>query len=208
MSAAAGRDGGGGPGGHDGRDGPRALGPGGEHAAAVAVLRAWSAPTPRQEELRRAYLEHLAAHADGVWRGGPPEHLTASCVVLDERVRHVLLTLHRKGGFWVQPGGHCEPGDGSPAGTALREAREECGIADLRLEPEPAQLDRHDLTAAFGRCRRHLDVTYVATCPRDAAPAVSTESLDVAWWPLDALPAGIVPDLPDRLAELAAARRG
>lgn len=178
-----------------------------EHAAAVTMLRGWAAPTRRQERLRLAYLEHLARHPDGLRRDGPPEHLTASCVVLDDEVRHVLLTLHRKGGFWVQPGGHCEPGDGSPAGTALREAREECGIADLCVEPGPAELDRHDLAAAFGRCRRHLDVTFVATCPRDATPTVSTESLDVAWWPLEALPAGIVPDLPDRLAHLAASRR-
>lgn len=200
MSPAASRDGG-------DRDGGDQDGGDREHAGAVAVLRGWSAPTPRQAVLRREYLEHLAAHPDGVRRDGPPEHLTASCVVLDEHARAVLLTLHRKGRFWVQPGGHCEPGDGSPAGTALREAREECGVADLRMEPQPAELDRHDLAAAFGRCRRHLDVTFVARCPRSVRPVVSAESLAVAWWPLDGLPDAIVPDLPDRLVRLAAARR-
>ena len=39
-----------------------------------------------------------------------PAHLTASAMVLDHAGERVLLTLHRKGGFWGQLGGHCEPG--------------------------------------------------------------------------------------------------
>ncbi|MBW8810801.1 MAG: NUDIX domain-containing protein, partial [Lysobacter sp.] len=38
-------------------------------------------------------------------------------------------TLHRKGGFWVQCGGHLEPDDATLSAAALREATEESGIA-------------------------------------------------------------------------------
>ena len=34
----------------------------------------------------------------------------------------------------------------------------------------------------------HLDVRFVAVAPAGAEPAVSAESLDVRWWPADALP--------------------
>jgi 8-oxo-dGTP pyrophosphatase MutT (NUDIX family) len=171
------------------------------------VLAGWAPPTPAQAELRDGYLAHLRAHPDGIWRGGPPAHVTASCFVLDPSGRRALLTLHRKGGFWVQFGGHLEPADASLAGAALREGREESGVADLRLVDipglSPVDLDRHALSSRFGRCREHLDVAFVAIAPADAVPVVSDESDEVAWWPVDALPSSAVADLPARLARVA-----
>jgi 8-oxo-dGTP pyrophosphatase MutT (NUDIX family) len=179
------------------------------HADAVRVLTGWAAPDGGQERLRSAYLEHLARHDDGVFVGCVPAHLTASAMVLDHTGDRVLLTLHRKGGFWSQLGGHCEPGDASLADAALREAREESGIADLRLvgapaEVAPVELDRHRLSAAFGRCGEHLDVRYAAVAPEGAAAVISDESDDLAWFPVGALPAGAVEDL-GRLARRAQA---
>jgi 8-oxo-dGTP pyrophosphatase MutT (NUDIX family) len=173
------------------------------HADAVATLTAWSAPSPAQDALRRGYLDHLAAHPDAMWRDGPPGHLTGSCLVLDEAGERVLLTFHRKGRFWVQFGGHCEPGDATLADVALREGREESGLEGIVLLPDPVDLDRHVLSSAFGRCREHLDVMYLAMAPGAAVPVVGPESDDVAWWPLDGLPSDIVPDLPIRLARAA-----
>ena len=174
---------------------------------AVAVLSDFTSPDAEQQQLRADYLAHLAQHPDGIWRSGPPAHLTASCFVLDPDASKVLLTLHRKGGFWVQFGGHLEPTDATLAGAALREATEESGLASLVLLPAPVGLHRHRLSAAFGRCREHLDVTYAAIAPLGAVPAVSAESQDVAWWPVGALPATAVPDLAGRLAQVRAVVR-
>jgi 8-oxo-dGTP pyrophosphatase MutT (NUDIX family) len=179
------------------------------HADAVRALTDWAAPDEEQERLRSEYLEHLARHGDGVFVGCVPAHLTASAMVLDHTGERVLLTLHRKGGFWGQLGGHCEPGDRSIADAALREAREESGIADLRLVGAtdtvlPVDLDRHQLSAAFGRCGEHLDVRYAAVAPAGAEPVISDESDDLAWFPVEALPTGAVEDL-GRLVERARA---
>jgi 8-oxo-dGTP pyrophosphatase MutT (NUDIX family) len=120
-----------------------------------------------------------------------PAHLTASALVLDATASRVLLTLHRKGGFWAQFGGHCEPSDTTLANAALREAREESGIEELRLVGDaPVDLNRHALSAAFGTCGEHLDVRYAAVAPAGARPVASDESTDVAWFPADALPDG------------------
>lgn len=160
------------------------------HTDAVAVLSHWPAPDAGQERLRRDYLDHLAAHPDGVAKAGPPAHLTASCVVVDADHERVMLTLHRRAREWFQFGGHLEAGDASVWAAARREAREESGLGSLEPLHQPVQLDRHVLVGDFGRCREHLDVRYVAVAPEGARGLVSEESLDVAWWPIDALPTG------------------
>lgn len=153
------------------------------HADAARVLKEWTAPnaSPDQERLRLAYLDHLAAHPDGMWKPCREGHLTASALVVDPPRERVLLTLHKKVRLWLQTGGHCEPGDATLADAALREATEESGITGLTLLPGgPAGLDRH-LTA----CAWHLDVQYVAVSPPDAVEVISDESLDLRWFGYD-----------------------
>lgn len=172
------------------------------HADARAYLLTWPAPSTGQERLRQQLLAHLEAHPDALWRDGPAAHLTVSALVLDRDGERVLLTLHRKARAWFQLGGHCEPQDTGVHAAATREAREESGIEDLVLHPTLVDLDRHALAGSFGRCREHLDLRFVAVAPEGALPIVSVESLDLRWWPVDALPDGCGADLP-RLIESA-----
>jgi 8-oxo-dGTP pyrophosphatase MutT (NUDIX family) len=170
----------------------------GLHTDAVQVLATYRPDDDDQARLRASYVAFLQAHPDGMTRECVPAHLTASALVLDATASQVLLTLHRKGGFWAQFGGHCEPADATLAHAALREAREESGIEDLRLVGQgpvgqgPVDLDRHALSSAFGTCGEHLDVRYAVVAPAGAQPVVSDESSDVAWFPVDALPEGCV----------------
>ncbi|MBW8486305.1 NUDIX hydrolase [Actinomadura parmotrematis] len=161
--------------------------PGVLHADAVGLLEAWPAPDPGQDVLRGEFLAHLAAHADGMWRECVPGHITASTAVLSDDGARVLLTLHRKLRMWLQLGGHCEPGDVTLAAAALREATEESGVPGLRLDPVPVALDRHRVPCHPGGSW-HLDVQFAARAPAGAEPAISDESDDLRWFPVDALP--------------------
>jgi 8-oxo-dGTP pyrophosphatase MutT (NUDIX family) len=159
------------------------------HADALALLEAWAPPSPEQQQLRKEYVDHLRAHPDGLLRSCRPDHLTASTLVLSADGGSVLLTLHAKAGRWFQLGGHTDAGDPTLAAAAQREAVEESGIAGLHVDPQPIHLDRHDVPFCGGRPgTRHLDVRFLAVAPDDARHAVSDESLDVRWWPVDRLP--------------------
>jgi 8-oxo-dGTP pyrophosphatase MutT (NUDIX family) len=159
------------------------------HADALATLTAWRPADEGQERLRGRYVAHLRDHPDGLDRACVPAHVTAGALVLSADHGSALLTLHAKARRWFQLGGHCEPGDTTLAGAALREAVEESGVAGLVLDPEPLHLDAH----VVGFCGQHvevthLDVRYLAVAPEGAGHVVSEESLDVAWWPVHDLP--------------------
>ncbi|GAA1070344.1 NUDIX hydrolase [Nocardiopsis composta] len=155
--------------------------------AARAELSSWSAPDAGQERLRRAYLEHLGAHPDALHRSCTAGHITASAAVLDPSGTKGVLTLHGRIGLWLQTGGHCEDGDATLLGAALREAEEESGVTGLRPVPGPVRLDRHRVPCAGGTW--HLDVQYAVIAPDGAALSIDPdESADLGWFPVDDLP--------------------
>ncbi|SKC65941.1 NUDIX hydrolase [Krasilnikoviella flava] len=171
-------------------------------ADARDVLLGFPAASDGQHALRDRYVAHLDARPDGVLRTCRPDHLTASTVVLSADASRVLLTLHAKAGRWFQLGGHAEPGDGTLLAAARREVVEESGL-DVALDPVPVHLDEHAVPfCGSDGVAHHLDVRFVAVAPDGARHAVSDESLDVRWWPVDDLPN---PDLAPMVA-LAVAR--
>ncbi|NUK03485.1 NUDIX hydrolase [Streptomyces lunaelactis] len=161
---------------------------------AVLVLKTYE----QQLELRQLYLDHLAAHPDGMWKACEAGHVTASALVIDPERGRALLTLHKKLGMWLQMGGHCERGDATLAAAALREATEESGIHGLTLLPGgPVRLDRHAIPAP---CHWHLDVQYAALAPPGSVEEISEESLDLRWFAYDEV-AGVADDSVVRLLE-------
>ncbi|GAA2609699.1 NUDIX hydrolase [Dactylosporangium fulvum] len=157
------------------------------HDDALAVLTSWTAPTAEAEATRQRFLGFVRSDATTMWREHAGGHVTASALVVDAAAERVLLCLHGRIKRWVQLGGHCEPGDLSVAGAALREATEESGITGLRISEAPIGLDVHHVQCSGGPSL-HYDVRYAAIAPPGAVESVSAESTALAWFTPDALP--------------------
>ncbi|WP_445169183.1 NUDIX hydrolase [Mycolicibacterium sp. Dal123E01] len=159
--------------------------------SAIELLTEWDAPDVGQDSVRHAVVAFLNAREDACERACVPGHITASALVVSDSGDQVLLTLHPRLGRWVQLGGHCESADTDIVAAAMREATEESGIDGLRIDAALGAIHVHALTCSLGLPTRHLDLQFIARAPEDAVIAISDESLDLRWWPVDALPDGI-----------------
>jgi len=130
-----------------------------------------------------AAFDALAAPLD---QESDPIHVTGSGIVVGPR--GVVLLEHKRLGIWLQPGGHIDPGE-TPWGAALRESREETGLAvsfagpvDGDGVPELIHVDVHE----GGRGHTHLDLRYLID-GGDADPdPPEGESQQIDWFTWDA----------------------
>jgi 8-oxo-dGTP pyrophosphatase MutT (NUDIX family) len=145
------------------------------------ALQALLATHEPADEKEAADLERMRAWAatleEPFSRAQPEAHFTASAVVTDEAVERTLLVHHRKSGSWFQPGGHFEPEDASAAEAAMREAREETGLAVRLGRPEPLDVDIHWVPWDE---HFHLDVRYHVLASGRLAP--DTAEVHAAEW--------------------------
>jgi 8-oxo-dGTP pyrophosphatase MutT (NUDIX family) len=122
-------------------------------------------------------------------------HITASCWIVNalprgERQRgQALLTWHNRLNRWLQMGGHLESGDASLLDAALREAREESGLANVRpLAAAIFDLDVHLIPERKNEpAHFHYDVRFLLEADPAEPLVVSAESRDVAWVPLSGI---------------------
>ena len=171
--------------------------------ALLAELRAYRAADATEEKHQRAIVAHLV-HAKAPLNRAKfkPGHVTASLFIVDPASRKLLLHHHRRLDRWLQMGGHLDAKE-MPAAAALREGREESGLADLvLLVPGIFDLDVH-LIPAHGDdpAHFHYDIRYVAATRTPKAIAVSAESKELAWFALDAAEKAMAEEASTRAVE-------
>ena len=165
--------------------------------AASALLAEISAYAPSGDEERQsqAAILDLLRRAEDPFTREKTDHITGSAIVARPDGSAFLMVFHRRLQRWLQPGGHVEPEDPSVRETALREAREETGLAALSIANggRIIDLDVHPIPATPKRpAHVHHDLRYLATTPAVSASAEPLEIEKVAWFSLEeALTAGV-----------------
>ncbi|OQB94312.1 MAG: NUDIX domain protein [Verrucomicrobia bacterium ADurb.Bin122] len=159
-------------------------------AAALSLLRGYLAgPLESGEaEMGREIVRFVETHEDCFLRSCLSGHLTGSAWIVNAARTQTLLTHHRKLDRWLQLGGHAD-GETDLAQVAMREAREESGLTELRLVArEPFDVDRHWIPERGDvPGHRHLDLRFLVEGDPAAACVVSHESKALAWVPLAAV---------------------
>ena len=151
-------------------------------------------PVDQEEENHREQMmQFVLSHASSWWmRTTAAGHVTGSAWILNQAHTHALLLHHQKLNLWVQPGGHLDNTDATPAAGAKREAIEETGIPQLSLASEALfDVDIHAIPARAGKsgleaAHLHYDVRYLIIAA-DHRVTISEESLDAKWMSLEEL---------------------
>jgi len=158
------------------------------------LLGRYVAAWPEEHALAARFAAFAAQHADCLQRSCVPGHITASCWIVAPQRDRVLLTHHKKLGRWLQLGGHVD-GEVAIEQAALREAREESGIAEFVFTPwagdalVPLDLDVHSIPARRDEPQHdHWDVRFLLAVPFAQPLVLSAESNDLRWVTVHELP--------------------
>ncbi|GHF22141.1 NUDIX hydrolase [Amycolatopsis deserti] len=133
-------------------------------------------------------IGELLASAPDPFAREIPLHVTGSAVIVHPPTRRVLLRWHERQQAWLQVGGHGDPGETDPLDIALREGREETGLADLRPWPTADLLHAVIVPVpAKGAepAHEHADLRYVLAAGQPEAARPEKPDAPLKWLSLD-----------------------
>ena len=153
----------------------------------LGLLEDYRRRHPAEADTLARFVDFVRAHERCFERDCWAGHVTGSAWLVNAERDRVLLTHHKKLGRWLQVGGHSD-GVADPLVVAIREAEEESGLAVVPLETGVFDVDIHEIPARKSDpAHYHFDVRFALQTSDGDAFAVSDESHDLAWVPIENL---------------------
>ena len=162
----------------------------------VDDIRAYVPRNPQEEADKAMILDYIRRFpGDILTRDNAIAHLTSSGFVVNADASRVLMAHHNLYRVWAWTGGHAD-GEEDLLSVALREAREETGIAHIR--PLSTAIASVDILPVWGHVKRgkyvcahqHLNVSYLLVADdTDPIAPRPEENTRVGWLPAEELTA-------------------
>tara|TARA_R110002096_G_scaffold16106_50_gene55346 strand:- start:5879 stop:6424 length:546 start_codon:yes stop_codon:yes gene_type:complete len=149
------------------------------------LIQRYDARFPEETETVTRFREFVEENPECFERELEIGHITGAAWLIDAAGEQVLLTHHRKLDIWIQLGGHAD-GDPDTLNVAMREAEEESGLDQIiPIDREIFDLDIHPIPARKNEPGHlHFDVRFALQHQGEGNYAVSDESHDLAWVPI------------------------
>ena len=149
-------------------------------------------PFNEQEEKDKALiLECLEKYDDIFTRDNKLAHMTASCWILDNEKKHVLMCYHNIYNSWSWLGGHAD-GEEDLLSVCVKEAKEESSLKNVEplsydiFSLEVLTVDGHIKKGKYVSSHLHLNVTYLLTADiHDKLHIKADENSGVKWFTFD-----------------------
>ena len=148
----------------------------------IHLLQAYS-PAHSEEKIFQTEMMNFIERQENCFeRFLETGHITASSWLLSKDHTKALLMHHTKLDRWVQLGGHCD-GDPDVMRVAIKEAREESGIGQIRpVSNEIFDIDIHLIPAKDQICAHyHYDVRFLLETTSEELVVSNRESKELRW---------------------------
>lgn len=149
-------------------------------------------PKNEQEEIdKKAIIKFIESNHDYLERSNMIAHMSSSAIVVNEDMDKVLFAYHNIYDSWGWVGGHND-GDNDPLNVALKEAKEETGVQNIR--PFSEDIFMIDVIYVFNHFKNgkyvndhlHLNTTYLMIADEnDELTIKPDENSGVAWFDIE-----------------------
>ncbi len=140
---------------------------------------------------KKLMLEYINNFDDVLTRKNEMCHFTASSWIVNKQRTKVLMIYHNIYKSWAWTGGHCD-GDDNALYVALKEAKEESGLEDIKvLSDRPVSIeivsvDGHIKRGKYVSTHVHLNISYLFEADEnDELKIKEDENSGVKWIDLD-----------------------
>lgn len=148
-------------------------------------------PFNEQERRDKALiLDFMAKNQDAFLRSNLIAHMTASSWIVNPERDKTLMVYHNIYDSWSWTGGHAD-GEEDLLAVALREAREETGVHNVRavteeiFSLESLTVNGHEKRGEYVPSHLHLNVTYLLEADENESLHIcKAENSGVAWFTL------------------------
>lgn len=157
----------------------------------IELIKKYVPKNEQEEKDQKAMIQFMENNDDYLSRSNLVAHMSSSAIVVNEKMDKVLFAHHNIYDSWGWVGGHND-GDSDPLHVAIKEAKEETGLSNVK--PYSNEIFLIDVIYVFNHIKNgnfindhlHLNTTYLMIADEKEKLVVKPdENSGVAWFDIE-----------------------